>query len=142
MAVHNADIAAIFYRMAELLEIEGANPFRVRAYRRAAATLEDLPQSAADLVAAGADLDALPGVGEDLAAKIREICETGRCRARVARLERLPDRAQRHGLGPAARPAAQRRAAIDRAGVRGPGGQDTPLFCSGQAGVSEDVGGP
>lgn len=81
MAVHNADIAAVFYRMAELLEIEGANPFRVRAYRRAAATLEDLPQSAADLVAAGADLDALPAIGEDLAAKIREICETGRCRA-------------------------------------------------------------
>lgn len=43
MAIHNADIAAQFRRTAELLEIEGANPFRVRAYRRAAATIEDLP---------------------------------------------------------------------------------------------------
>ena len=77
-AVHNADIAEIFYRLAELLEIEGANPFRIRAYRRAAATVEDLAQPAATLLARGEDLSELPGVGEDLAGKIREICETGR----------------------------------------------------------------
>lgn len=81
MTVHNADIAGTFYRMAELLEIEGANPFRVRAYRRAAATIEDLPQSVTELLAKGADLDDLPGIGEDLAGKIKEICETGRCKA-------------------------------------------------------------
>jgi len=80
-AAHNSDIAEIFYRLAELLEIEGANPFRIRAYRRAAATIEDLPQPAAAMLARGEDLSELPGVGEDLAAKIREICETGRLRA-------------------------------------------------------------
>lgn len=81
MTVHNADVAALFYRLAELLEIEGANPFRVRAYRRAAATIENLTEPVAHMVDRGADLDALPGIGEDLAGKIREICETGRCSA-------------------------------------------------------------
>jgi DNA polymerase (family 10) len=79
MTVHNADIAAVFERMADLLEIEEANPFRVRAYRRAAATIEELPASAADMLARGEDLTELPGIGEDLAGKIREIVETGRC---------------------------------------------------------------
>lgn len=79
--VHNSDVAAIFYRLAELLEIENANPFRIRAYRRAAATLEDLTEPVAALLARGRNLDDLPGVGEDLAGKIREICETGRLAA-------------------------------------------------------------
>lgn len=58
MTVRNSDIAQQFYRVAELLEIEGANPFRVRAYQRAAATIEDLPESVSDLLAREADLDA------------------------------------------------------------------------------------
>ena len=104
MTVHNADIAAQFNRMADLLEIEGANPFRVRAYRRAAATIEDLPTSVAAMVEAGADLDELPGIGPDLAGKIREICATGhsaaleqvetRTPASLAELMAMP------GLGP------------------------------------------
>lgn len=104
MAVHNTDIAAVFYRLAELLEIEGANPFRIRAYRRAAATIEDLPEPAAALIARGEDLAELPGIGDDLAGKIREICNTGRLRAlqeveartpsALARLTAVP------GLGP------------------------------------------
>ena len=77
MAVHNADISRIFTRLADLLEIEGANPFRVRAYRTAAQTIEDLPRSAADMIAAGEDLTKLPGIGKDLAGKIQEIAETG-----------------------------------------------------------------
>jgi DNA polymerase (family 10) len=103
-AVHNSDIAEIFYRLAELLEIEGANPFRIRAYRRAAATIEDLPQPAAALLANGEDLSDLPGIGEDLAGKIKEICDTGHLRAlqdieartpsALARLTAVP------GLGP------------------------------------------
>jgi DNA polymerase (family 10) len=81
MAVHNADIAAIFTRMADLLEIEDANPFRVRAYRRAAMTVEDCPDSMASLVAGGRDLTELPGIGEDLADKIAEVVNTGRLKA-------------------------------------------------------------
>lgn len=78
MAVHNAEIATLFNRLADLLEIEEANPFRVRAYRRAAATIEDLPSSCAAMVAEGGDLTELPGIGDDLAGKIQEICRTGR----------------------------------------------------------------
>lgn len=78
MAVHNADIAGLFNRLADLLEIDNANPFRIRAYRRAAQTIEDLPKSAAEMVASGEDLSELPGIGKDLAGKIAEIVETGR----------------------------------------------------------------
>jgi DNA polymerase (family 10) len=43
MPVHNAEIAAMFDQAAELLEIKGDNPFRTRAYRRAARVIEGLP---------------------------------------------------------------------------------------------------
>jgi len=77
MSVHNTDIAEKFSRLAELLEIQGANPFRIRAYRKAAQTIESLPHSVASMLAEGADLSELPGIGEDLAAKIQEIVQTG-----------------------------------------------------------------
>ncbi|MGB8992715.1 MAG: DNA polymerase/3'-5' exonuclease PolX [Desulfobaccales bacterium] len=77
MPIHNQDIAAIFNEVADLLEIEGANPFRVRAYRNAARVVEGLAQSLADLVARSADLAELPGIGQDLAGKIKEIVATG-----------------------------------------------------------------
>ena len=51
MPVHNADIAAVFEEIADLLEIENANPFRVRAYRNAARTIHDLTESAAHILA-------------------------------------------------------------------------------------------
>jgi DNA polymerase (family X) len=78
MPVHNTDIARIFDRLADLLEIEGANPFRVRAYRDAARIVGDLPQEVAGLIAAGRDLSELHGIGKDLAGKIEEIVSTGR----------------------------------------------------------------
>ncbi len=79
MAIHNADIANLFNRLADLLEIEGANVFRVRAYRRAAQTIEDLPASAAEMIEKGEDLAELPGIGRDLAGKIEEIVRSGHC---------------------------------------------------------------
>lgn len=104
MTARNVDIAALFTRMSILLEIQGANPFRVRAYQNAARTLRGLPQSAADMLAEGKDLSALPHIGKDLAAKIAEIVETGRFEmleeleaqlpAGLAELTELP------GLGP------------------------------------------
>ena len=77
MPVHNSEIAQLFEHLADLLEIQGANRFRIRAYRNAAYMLRDLPRSAADMVKAGEDLSRLPGIGEDLAGKIAEIVETG-----------------------------------------------------------------
>lgn len=77
MPVHNTDIEAIFKEVADLLELQDANPFRVRAYRNAARTIGSLPYSIIDLVEDGKDLTELPGIGKDLADKIKEICKTG-----------------------------------------------------------------
>lgn len=76
--VHNAEIAAIFETLADLLEIEDANRFRVRAYRTAARVIANLPREAASMVVEGEDLTELPGIGDDLAGKIAEIVKTGR----------------------------------------------------------------
>ncbi|RPH80692.1 MAG: DNA polymerase III, partial [Nitrospiraceae bacterium] len=77
MPVHNADIAAVFDEIADLLEIESANPFRVRAYRNAARTLRDLNQDVAAMIAHGQDVTELPGIGEALASKIKENVQSG-----------------------------------------------------------------
>ncbi|HEX6259497.1 MAG TPA: helix-hairpin-helix domain-containing protein, partial [Woeseiaceae bacterium] len=76
--VSNADIARIFARYSTLLEIEGANPFRVRAYQNAARLIQGLPKSVPDMLAEGADLTELEGIGEDLAGKIEEVVTTRR----------------------------------------------------------------
>ena len=81
MPVHNNDIAAVFEEIADLLEIEQANPFRIRAYRNAARTLQGLGEEVRDLIQEGFDLDQLPGIGEALAEKIAEIVRTGKCQA-------------------------------------------------------------
>ncbi|MGB7930698.1 MAG: helix-hairpin-helix domain-containing protein, partial [Gammaproteobacteria bacterium] len=77
MPVHNAEIAGLFNRLADLLEVEGANPFRVRAYRSAARTIASLAQNVPGLLASGKNLSELPGIGEAIAEKIRTIVETG-----------------------------------------------------------------
>lgn len=77
MPIVNADISEQLNKIADLLDIEGANPFRIRAYRKAARVIGELPRNIAQMVAAGEDLDALPGVGKDLAGKIATIARTG-----------------------------------------------------------------
>ncbi len=77
MPVHNSDIVSIFDEIADMLEIQGDNPFRVRAYRNAARSIAGLPMSVADMVERGEDLTALQGIGKELAAKITEIVKTG-----------------------------------------------------------------
>jgi DNA polymerase (family 10) len=78
MPVHNAEIAELFSRLADLLEVEDANPFRIRAYRNAARTITGLAQNIDGLLKSGKDLSELPGVGEAIAEKIRTIVATGR----------------------------------------------------------------
>ena len=77
MPVYNAEISRIFNEVADLLEIEGANEFRVRAYRDAARTIDGYPRTMANMIEEGEDLTELPGIGDDLAGKIEEIVETG-----------------------------------------------------------------
>jgi DNA polymerase (family 10) len=104
MPIHNSDVAEIFNRIADFLEIKGENPFRIRAYRDAARTIGGLSKSAADLVEQGKDLSALPGIGKDLADKIKEIVETGTLPL-LRGLEKelppeLPDLMKIQGMGP------------------------------------------
>src|SRR6056297_3977223 len=77
MPLHNIEIATIFDHVADLLEIEDANRFRVRAYRNAANTIRDLSRSVENMLEEGEDLSDLPDIGEDLAGKIAEIVRTG-----------------------------------------------------------------
>ena len=81
MPVHNEDIAHIFDEIADLLEIEDANPFRVRAYRSAARMIRSLGEELQAMVDRGDDLTKLPTIGKDLAAKIEEIIDTGHAQA-------------------------------------------------------------
>lgn len=104
MPIHNDEIAGIFEQLADLLEIDEANPFRVRAYRNAARTLRNLTEEAADLIEEGEDLSALPVIGEDLAGKIEEIVKTGHLET-LEKLKRtvpaaLADLTRVPGLGP------------------------------------------
>ncbi|HEY7471537.1 MAG TPA: helix-hairpin-helix domain-containing protein [Gemmatimonadota bacterium] len=83
----NDDIAGRLDEVAALLEAQGANAFRVRAYRRAAETLRTLPEPVAGIHARGglAALEALPGVGESIARAIATVLAWGR----LPMLERL-----------------------------------------------------
>jgi DNA polymerase (family 10) len=74
--IHNNDVAEIFDELADLLEIKGENQFRVRAYRNAARTVAGLSRSVADLAKEEKGLDGIPGIGKDLAEKIRTIVAT------------------------------------------------------------------
>src|SRR5689334_8558566 len=76
--MQNPQIAALFEELGDLLEIQGANSFRVRAYRNAARALENLSESVADIIASpDRSLTSLEGIGKDLAAKIETIVQTG-----------------------------------------------------------------
>src|SRR3989454_3422192 len=103
--MQNADIARLFDEVADLLEIQDANPLRVRAYRNAARTIRDFPEPLADLVRAGTkDLTDIAGIGDDLAEKIAAIVTTGELPLRKELASKLPagllDLLRIPGLGP------------------------------------------
>lgn len=75
----NQEIARIFNDIADLLEIKGENPFRIRAYRRAALNIESLTKNVAEI--SKDELMKVPGIGQDLAGKIEEYVRTGRLQA-------------------------------------------------------------
>jgi DNA polymerase (family X) len=104
MPYSNAEIASIFEEVADLLEIDGANPFRVRAYRQAAENINDYGPSLADKVEADDDLTRLSGIGKDLAGAIADLTRTGTYPDLDALRERvnpsLRDMLRIPGLGP------------------------------------------
>ena len=72
----NTSIAKIFENIANLLELKGDIPFKIRAYQRAARTIEHLPAPVSQLAAEGR-LRELPGIGQELEEKIHEMLTTG-----------------------------------------------------------------
>jgi DNA polymerase (family 10) len=73
----NAEIAAIFEGLAALLERKKDSIFKIRAYRRVAQVIEEIPFSLEERVAQGADLRDIPSIGEAIDKKIREYISTG-----------------------------------------------------------------
>ena len=76
--MHNKQIAATLDELADLLEFDGANPFRLRAYRNSARLISELPEPITEIIEDPArSLTELPGIGDDLADKIETIVMTG-----------------------------------------------------------------
>ena len=98
----NHAIARVLGEIADLLEIKGENPFKIRAYRAAADTIADSGGAVAALDEAG--LRALPGIGKDLAARIRELTTTGQVQYHRELLAEFPvsilDILRLQGVGP------------------------------------------
>ncbi len=76
----NLEIAQIFREIAQILEIKGDNPFRIRAYERAAQNIEGLTEDIEDYLKEDR-LGEIPGIGKDLAEKIKEFTSSGKIKA-------------------------------------------------------------
>src|SRR5262249_30692462 len=85
----NSDVADRFELLADLLEIEGAESYRVLAYRRAAARIRETPGPVAEMALAGKARE-LPGVGRTIEEKIVQIVQEGEIQALRDRRERIP----------------------------------------------------
>ena len=106
LVMTNAEIARVFERIALILDLQGENPFRIRAYERAATLLENFPKDLRQIHAQGGipALRELSGIGEDLAAKIEEMLKT----EKLGFLEKLEKKVPRgllqimeiEGIGP------------------------------------------
>jgi len=100
--VDNRSIAQVFSEIADLLEIKGANAFKIRAYRSAAETIAVYPDPVSRLEEG--PLRDIPGIGKDLAAKIRELADTGTSAFHQELLQEFPqtilDLLHLQGVGP------------------------------------------
>ncbi|MCH8298086.1 MAG: DNA polymerase/3'-5' exonuclease PolX [Chloroflexi bacterium] len=90
MAPTNEQIAELFENMGALLEMKGDTIFKIRAYQRAARTIEQLSSPLAQAVENGEDLTKIPGVGKAISEKIAEFIETGQVAAYQRLLDELP----------------------------------------------------
>ena len=77
MPASNEDIAELFENMAALLEMKGDTVFKIRAYQRAARTIENLPFVVEQAATDGMDLKSVPGIGKAISEKIHELIGTG-----------------------------------------------------------------
>ncbi len=86
----NTEIARQLSELADLLEIQAANPFRVRAYRNAVRTVEAQTTPLERFAEEGRALTDLPGVGKEMASHIEELCATGKLSALEEMLQHVP----------------------------------------------------
>src|SRR5262245_37612149 len=102
----NREIADVFRRLAGLMELREDNPFKIRAYRMAAETIEDSQKPLADLFREGgvSRLRELPGIGSAISQKIVDLLETGTFKAYEEIKREIPetvlDLLQVDGIGP------------------------------------------
>ena len=102
--MENLEIAKVLSQMADLLEIQDANPFRVRAYRNAARFVDGYAKPMRKLVEEESDLTDLPGIGKEMARHIHELIETGGLSVLDELAEKIPrsliDVIELPGVGP------------------------------------------
>ena len=87
----NFEVADVFEQIAQILEGRGENPFKIRAYRNAVRTLENLTEPVAAIGARG-ELKKINGFGDAIAGKTQEILATGTCELLERRKRRMPSR--------------------------------------------------
>lgn len=104
--MENQDIAKIFLGIAELLELKEDNPFKIRAYQKAARNIEGLPENLEDIYQKGGlrTLENIPGIGKSIAAHIEELIKKGKIQKYESLIKGFPrgfmELTQTPGLGP------------------------------------------
>ena len=100
----NQSLARVLQDIADVLEIKGESFFRIRSYRLSAESVGSHGEDVAEMIRRGEDLGSLTGVGGGIAAKLRELVETGRCEYHDELLSEIPrsllDLLEIPGLGP------------------------------------------
>ena len=100
----NHSLARVLHEIADALEIKGDSVFRIRSYRLSAESVDTFGQEVAEMVRRGEDLRGIPGVGEGIAARLRELVESGTCAYHRELLAEVPrsllDLLELPGLGP------------------------------------------
>jgi DNA polymerase (family 10) len=88
--LENVEIARVLAEVADVLEIQGADSFRIRAYRNAVRTIEEEIRPLERMVAEGAPLTGLPAIGKEMAGHIRELATTGTLALRDRLIAEIP----------------------------------------------------
>lgn len=112
----NLEVGKLFNEIADFLEVKDENPFRIRAYRRAAQAIEGLSEDIAAIAERGGLLD-VPGIGKDLAGKIQEYLTTGRVEYLEGLRKEIPGGVIElmgiHGVGPKTAKLLYEQAGVD-----------------------------
>ena len=104
--MENNEFAQVFWKIAELLELKNENPFKIRAYQKAARNIENLPENAEDIYKRGGlkELENIPGIGKSIAEHIEELIKKGKIKKYESLLKEFPkgftEMLQVPGIGP------------------------------------------